>query len=270
MNRPDHSHLHTFAVCAYGDSPFLKECLESLKQQTVKSRILLATSTPSPFLEGIAREYELEYHISPRKGEGIAADWEFALQCASTPYCTITHQDDLYLPEYAERVVAALEDSASSLICFTNNADKMPDGRILKNRFYLIVKRLLLLPFYLKRSWSSRFVKLWILRFGNSICCPSVTYNLARLKEVKFDRNFTVNLDWAMWLELARRKGSFVYLRKVLFCHRLSSLMESSAAIADSRRFREDQQIFSALWPGLIAGLLLRFYSRCYKSNVSK
>lgn len=270
MTQLDYSHLHTFAVCAYQESPFLKECLDSLIRQTVKSRILIATSTPSAFLEGIAREYRVEYHVSPQKGKGIASDWEFALQCAQTPYCTITHQDDIYLPDYAKDVVAALESSADSQICFTNNADKMQDGRILKNRFYLIVKRLLLFPFYLKKSWRSPIVKQWILRFGNPICCPSVTYNLSHLKELKFNKNFTVNLDWAMWFELSRRQGSFIYLKKILFHHRLSSLMESSAAIADSRRYQEDKKIFSDLWPGFFADILMCIYSRCYKSNVSK
>ena len=41
----DFRNRHTFAICAYGDSPYLTECLDSLLRQTVKSTILLATST---------------------------------------------------------------------------------------------------------------------------------------------------------------------------------------------------------------------------------
>ena len=36
--------LHTFAVCAYKESPFLEECVRSLVRQTVKSRILIGVS----------------------------------------------------------------------------------------------------------------------------------------------------------------------------------------------------------------------------------
>ena len=39
---------HTFVVCAYGESPYLEKCIDSLEKQTVKSRILIATSTPNP------------------------------------------------------------------------------------------------------------------------------------------------------------------------------------------------------------------------------
>ena len=38
---------HTFVVCAYKESPYLGECIESLLQQTKKSRILISTSTPN-------------------------------------------------------------------------------------------------------------------------------------------------------------------------------------------------------------------------------
>lgn len=47
-NRPfEGEQLHTFAVCAYRESPFLEDCVRSLVRQTVKSRILIATSTPT-------------------------------------------------------------------------------------------------------------------------------------------------------------------------------------------------------------------------------
>ena len=33
--------IHTFAVCAYKDSPYLEECLRSVTRQTVKSEVYL-------------------------------------------------------------------------------------------------------------------------------------------------------------------------------------------------------------------------------------
>jgi len=41
---------HSFAVMAYKDSPYLSDCLDSLKDQTVKSEIYITTSTPSLIL----------------------------------------------------------------------------------------------------------------------------------------------------------------------------------------------------------------------------
>ena len=73
-NNADFSAIHTFAVCAYKQSPYLRECLESLRKQTVRSSIVLATSTPSAFLQELADEYAAEYRVNPDAGKGIAAD----------------------------------------------------------------------------------------------------------------------------------------------------------------------------------------------------
>lgn len=268
MNKTDVSALHTFSVCAYKESPYIRECLESLMHQTVRSRILLATSTPSDYLYNLAKEFDVEYHENPDSGGGIAVDWNFALHAAQTPYCTIAHQDDLYLPMYAEQVVSAMHERSDSLICFTDYADRiMPEEIVAANRFYLQIKRFLLLPFYIKHSWRSAFVRRWILRFGNAVCCPSVTYNLHNLPELRFDTEYSVNLDWAMWLRLSSAPGSFCYIPKRLMEHRLSASMETSSAIADRRRFEEDRKIFYLLWPRPVADILLRLYAKSYESN---
>lgn len=36
--------------------------------------------------------------------KGITQDWNFAYQCADSRYVTIAHQDDVYLPDYWEKV----------------------------------------------------------------------------------------------------------------------------------------------------------------------
>ena len=43
---------HTFAVCAYKESEYLEECVKSLLEQTVKTNIIMATSTRMHILKG--------------------------------------------------------------------------------------------------------------------------------------------------------------------------------------------------------------------------
>lgn len=261
-------HRHTFVICAYRDSPHLAACIESLRQQTVPSALLLATSTPSPFLEAAAREHGFEYHVNPAAGGGIAADWNFALSRCRTPYATIAHQDDIYLPDYAAEVTAAFERNDRVRLVFTDYADLLPGDRVLQGRPYLLVKRLLLWPFYLRRHWRAVFVKKWILRFGCPVCCPSAGFHTALPGELSFDRNFTVNPDWAMWLHLAEEKNTaFAYCPKPLLLHRISDGMETAAAIRDRRRADEDLRLFSRLWPRPLARLLAGLYALSYRSN---
>ena len=63
---------HSFAICAYKDSPYLEACIRSLKAQTVKSDILLCTSTPSPFIKELCERYGIPMFI--RHGESNIRD----------------------------------------------------------------------------------------------------------------------------------------------------------------------------------------------------
>ena len=59
---------HTFVVCAYKESKYLAECIESLKKQTVNGRIIIATSTPNEHIYKVANEYGIE-ELYIRTGE---------------------------------------------------------------------------------------------------------------------------------------------------------------------------------------------------------
>ena len=56
---------HIFAVCAYGESPYLDECVRSLLAQTVKSEIILVTSTPNDHIRKCADRYGLRVLVNP-------------------------------------------------------------------------------------------------------------------------------------------------------------------------------------------------------------
>jgi len=87
---------------------------------------------------------------------------------------------------------------------------------------------------------------------------------------LRFDRSFSVNLDWAKWLELSRRDGAFTYIPRRLMAHRIDDSTETRAAIRDNRRRDEDLRIFTEIWGGHIAGFLMRLYSLSYKMAETK
>lgn len=254
----------TMALCAYRDNPFLEEAVRSLAAQKVPVRLVIATSTPSEYIEGIAKKYSAGYCVNPERGGGIGADWEFAASCADTPFVTIAHQDDVYFPNYAEEVLKAYEKAPDSLIVFTDQSD-LVNAEFQGGRGYLRIKRMLLWPFFLKHSWRLRGVKLLASCFGNAICCPSVTYNLKRIGHLSFDRSFASNLDWQKWIELAGTDGAFTYIPKCLMAHRIDAGTTTSELIHSRCRYDEDLRIFTGLWGRTIAGLLMCFYTRSYK-----
>ena len=252
------------ALCAYGDNPFLEESLKSLLAQRISPKVLIATSTPSDYIDKIAAKYGVAYHVNPTRGEGIGADWEFAASCAATPYVTIAHQDDVYFPEYAERILDAFEKAPDSLMVFTDYGD-LVNGEFRSGRGYLRIKRFLLWPYFLKHSLRLKIFKYMACCFGNAICCPSVAYNLPRIGRLRFDRGFSSNLDWKMWLDLANMRGAFTYVPRPSMAHRIDDTTTTRKLIADNRRYDEDMRIFTEIWGRTIARFLMLFYSRAYK-----
>ena len=134
---------HTFVICAYKESPYLRECIESLITQTVRSEIIMVTSTPNDYLTNISEEYGIKLYINPGEG-GITQDWNFGLGRACTKLATIAHQDDVYAPEYTEEFLKAIRHTKRPLIAFSDygeirNGEKTTDVSMLK------IKRLMLL-----------------------------------------------------------------------------------------------------------------------------
>ena len=184
---------HTFVVCAYGESPYLEKCIDSLEKQTVKSRILIATSTPNPYIEKIAAVHNLEIRINAGE-KGIAGDWNFAYGCADTPYVTLAHQDDVYREEYTEKVVKNLNSCEVPLIAFTDYYE-IRDNKTVKENRLLHIKRGMLFPLKWRGFWRSRFVRRRILSIGSAICCPSVTLVKNNINEERvFENNMKSNI----------------------------------------------------------------------------
>lgn len=109
---------HTFVICAYGDSPYLEDCLKSLLSQTVKSNIILYTSTPSEFIESICQKYAIPVNTSV--GGGIGEDWNNALSFVTTQYATIAHQDDYYEPTYLMEIQERIKKHKDAIILYSD------------------------------------------------------------------------------------------------------------------------------------------------------
>jgi glycosyltransferase involved in cell wall biosynthesis len=261
MQPPD----HTFVVPAYGFSPHLRECLDSLLAQTVRSHILVATSTPNPELEQLCTDYDLPL-VAHSPNRGIGNDWNQALRAARTRYVTIAHQDDRYYPRFIERTLDALSRGPAGILAFTDYEEFTDDAIRQGSRLLLIKKALLELAFLGRSHVSSGFAKRNALRFACPIPCPSVTLDTGLYGD-GFDESYQVNLDWATWLAASRRAGAFVWIRETLMGHRIHPGSETSAAILDGRRGAEDLRILNQLWPAPVARVIARSYSAAYASN---
>ena len=262
---PEEWREHTFVICAYKESEYLEDCIRSLKKQTIKSEILMATSTPNDYISGLAEKYQIPLFIN-EGDSNIAGDWNFAYHQAATPYVTLAHQDDIYQKEYAAHAREMMEKCRTPLIFFCNYYE-LRWKKLIKDNSLLKVKRYLAAPLALKKAGKSRLVRRRLLGLGNYICCPSVTYAKENLPKTLFKTGFRSNVDWEAWEEVSRLDGSFLYDKAFLMAHRIHEGSETTAVIEETGREEEDYEMLCRFWPKRIAGLLERVYKQGEKSN---
>ncbi len=255
----------TFSVCAYGESPFLRDCVESVLAQEADAKVIICTSTPNSLIQSVADEFQLPVFVNPKQ-EGIASDWNFAIRCATTPYVTIAHQDDVYEPGYGQAALDAFASVRNPIIFFSDYGE-LRDGQWIQSNRLLDVKRMMLKPLLPKRRWGSVFWRRSILRFGSPISCPAVTYCKENNPAPLFQTGMKGGLDWDAWERLSRVPGEFCYDPQVLMYHRIHADSETSRIIADSTRKSEDLAMLERFWPRPIACFINHFYSESLKSN---
>ena len=256
---------HTFAICAYKDSEYLEECINSLCSQNIKTNIILCTSTPSDFIYNLSQKYRIKIFVNKSTGR-IADDWNFALKCAKTDIVTIAHQDDLYFPDYTKEIIRFINRAPKPLIAFSDYCE-IRNGVTSGAERNLKIKRLMLYPLRAKKLWNSRFIRRRILSFGSAICCPSVTYVKPNIPENLFDNSYKVSLDWNAWERLSKLKGEFVFVNRILMGHRIHENSETTKNIVNSNRSKEDYLVFCKFWPKYIASIIGRIYKRSEIQN---
>ncbi|OLF49018.1 glycosyl transferase [Streptococcus cuniculi] len=253
---------HTFVICAYGDSPYLEECIQSLIHQSLQTNIILYTSTPSSNIEKLCRQYQISCYTG--QGGGIGKDWNSALSFVKTDYATIAHQDDYYHKDYAKYIFESSQKYKDSLLLYSDYFEEKADKKIART-LNLKIKNLMLKT--LSIFPSSPFWRKRVLAFGNAICCPAVTYHLTKLKDFRFDETLKGNLDWVAWYKIADYKGYFTFVDKELMCHRIHEGSETSKTIEDNTRTTEDFETLCLFWPTWFAKFLMKFYIKSQKTN---
>lgn len=259
---------HTFVICAYRESPYLEECIQSLLNQNKLGEILIVTSTYCEYIQRIADQYNLELKVNHGEA-GIAGDWNFGYSQANTKLVTIAHQDDIYEPEYIEQLLTMVNSSAHPLIAFTDYGE-LRDGHRVYHNYLLDIKRVLLLPLRIKMLQGNQFIRRRSLSLGCSICCPSVMFVRGNLPDKIFQAGYRSDLDWQAWERLSKLDGDFLYFPKCLLLHRIHTGSETSRIIADGRRKSEDLEMFCRFWPSPVAKIIVKVYSKAERNNTIK
>ena len=158
------------------------------------------------------------------------------------------------------------EKNKNSSIIFTDYYELRENFRVYANK-NLKIKRLLLFPLRIKKLGKFKHWKRFALKFGNSICCPAVTFVKKNTPKDVFICNLTCNVDWFTWEELSNLNFAFTFVNEKLMGHRISEVSTTTSIINSGIRTKEDLYMFKKFWPPFMAKIINRFYRNAEKSN---
>jgi len=255
---------HIFAVCAYKESEYLELCIKSLVKQTVKSDIIICTSTPCEYIDNIAQKYNLQVYVRNGKSD-IRDDWNFAYNTAKADYVTIAHQDDEYAPTYTESLLKKIKAAKGDFIMYYSGYRPIKNG-VVTSDINCKIRAFLRTPMRIGFLSKIRFFKKATLSMGNSICCPAVTYNKSVLGDNVFTSELKFNIDWDTFYKLASIKGRFLYEHKSLTYYRVHDGATSKEFIENTNRIKDDTIMFNKFWPKPITKIIMKFYKKAYNT----
>lgn len=256
---------HSFAICAYKESPYLEECVISILNQTIKSNVIMCTSTPCDYIEQIATKYSIPLFI--RNGiSDIKEDWNFAYNNAKSDFVTLAHQDDVYDKFYTEEMYKKItcQHNYNDIILFLTDYLPLKSKTRTKRDINCKIRHLLRSPLKINYLAGKIWIKKAILAFGNSICCPTVTYHKNKLGPNIFTSEYKFNIDWDTFYKLAKEKGAFVYVDRPLVLYRVHDAATSKEFINNHLRVYEDTKMFRQFWPAWLVYVIMIFYKKAY------
>lgn len=251
----------TFVVCAYKECEYLEECIMSLLNQTLKSNIIVSTSTPNDYIRGIADKYKIEVRVNPNGGQ--IKDYNFAMEQPDTALVMLMHQDEVLVENFAERVLFELNHTKRPIIAFTNYIEMHNDAVDKRPSLMVRIKRLLLFPLYVRCFSGTWFGKRGIQLLGNPITHPTVVCVRKEMPEEIFREKYKASMDWDLWERLSKQEGSFAYAKEVLLYHRMNDENQTVKLLnTTNTRYEEEYEIFCRFWPKFIAKFIMKFYSK--------
>ena len=169
----------------------------------------------------------------------------------------------MYDEKYVEELLKAYEKDNSASLYFTDYKP-IKDEIIGKRDINCKLRKLARMPLVFKSLSKIKFVKVATLAFGNSINCPSVTYNKELIGNNIFTSDLKFALDWDTFLKYARKEGRFYYINKVLIYYRVYNGATTKKFIVNNTRQIEDTIMFNKIWPKFITKIIMKFYVKAY------
>lgn len=252
----------------WGDVELFKLAVLSVLNQTEQDWKLLIfddcypSDEPKKFIDSL-KDPRILYR-KHSKNIGITANFNFALDAATSDYCVLLGCDDVMLPNYLERSLSHIEGAdfyqPNVQVIDENGTPYLPLGDKVKK---------ILRPKRSRQYYGENLAA--GLCTGNWLYFPSLLWKTETIKKYGFNTDFKIAEDVQLELSIIKDGGklfldnatTFQYRR---FAHSLSSKEKKKGGI----RFEEEAKVYqyfsdefaSIPWPKAALAAKIRFTSR--------
>ncbi len=123
----------TVIVTVYNRTQYLRQAIQGALEQTFSSfEIIVTADSANEEIRAICESFqrpEIRYRRNPET-LGVALNLRAAMSEARGKYIAVLNDDDLWLPEFLERLVAPLEADSNRVLAFSDHWVISQDGEI--------------------------------------------------------------------------------------------------------------------------------------------
>lgn len=226
-------------IPAYGESPYLKETLNSAIRnlsQNVKITVLEDPSASNRVSE-VVKEFgeRIDYQVNSAR-LGIAGNFNKAIEISEAKFTLICGSDDLILGDMSQELNKLDNDAFAAV---TSNCQIIDEAGRKINPLPDVVKKLIAPS--IKKSQIYQNHKFFNrLMIGDWMYFPSIAWNTEVLKKEKFSEEFHTAMDLDIFVRLIEKNYKIYHFPVTKFAYRRHPESASSLYAYQTGRFIEE------------------------------
>lgn len=260
MSGENHSSRRTkpkISICIpfYNKIHYLQRAVQSVIQQSVTSWELLIVDDCGPESEQAA-SYLLSLgdsrisYFRNTKNLGLAGNWNQCLALATGDYVTLLHADDELLPEYAETMIAALNDNPQAIaVCCPAEIIDHESQQVFS--FPDFIKARITPKSTERYSVLQGGDSVAALLRGNFIVCPTLCYRRDKLPLEVFNSRYKMVLDLDLTMRFLLGQHQIIQMRDKYYRYRRHDSNQTVVLTSSLVRFEEEVSFYRSLRPQL-------------------
>lgn len=231
-------------IPAYGPSPYLSECIESVLANgsfISKCTVIDDCSPTSEILETIEKYSDRVFYVRNQVNLGLAATFQRSFELSESMFTVVMGSDDRMLPEYGHVMRQVIEKFPESCL--------IHPGVMVINEFGIEstssvdhIKRVIAPNVSVTSQMESKKIFSSLL-IGDWMYFPSISWNTKVMKSFPLDSRLRTAVDLDLLVRLCRNDELFVVLPNVIFQYRRHSESVSSQLLLDGSRIAEELEI---------------------------